>query len=615
MRFPVTKLQSLGIGLLGLGVPLAFVPSAEDAYFLPQMLALALALLCLAAAGLAGEKPAFKIGLFETLAAAYYAWRLFSWHQNNFSQGLSGRLGRDTLYFGLFVWASQNLQARQTQAKVRNFVIAGMGIACLYGVLQAYGWDPFMGHRVDMGFGARAHATFGNPDFFGSALILVLPLVLATYLNTGKQALLAWLFILALLLTQTRAAWLGFGAGSALLIFCLRAELKLKILSFLAAGLLGLVLVFSVPNPLNVQRVSLVKRVSASGLSGRMMMARVALAVAREHPFLGVGSGEAYTKAYLIAQGRLLNAPEFSGEPYRYTSDVHNDWLQVAGEAGLPGFLIFFWLWAGLLWRCLKKRGVQAVAVAAALLSFGANALFHFPLAVIPSGALCWLFLGWAAALTRGSGKNFGGTGVFYGALLLLSLGLAWATWISLQASVLLNRGMSLSLAGHLQQAEISLLRATRLAQSDPRPWMRLGLNRDSLGDNYAAVDDFSQALRRQPALPEALGNLGLAEAKLGRLAEARQYFLSSLEVNPRSVETLGNLGKIEYLRGDFGAAQEAYERGLTMNLNWSQGHFNLAALFINTKRPLLAREHLEAVLRLEPNHTEAARLLQGLRR
>jgi tetratricopeptide (TPR) repeat protein len=300
-----------------------------------------------------------------------------------------------------------------------------------------------------------------------------------------------------------------------------------------------------------------------------------------------------------------MTEPRFYSEPYRFTEECHNDWLQLAAESG-----IFAPLLPALLIGLALRRAEAPLA--ASLIALASNAIFHFPLEVPATAALFWLSLGLA-----GSGEEIE---ISVPRLPVTALGILFAISSAglytkqLYASSLLNRGMSLSLLGQPDLAE-GLLKASASARpSDHRPLLRLGLNADLRGRDAEAAEYYQSTLNLQPELPEAWANLGLSLAKLNRLEEARRATEHGLSLNPASLEALGNLGKIAWLSGQAAQAEQIYLSGLERDPNWGQGHFNLAAIYMNLKKPKLARPHLEAALKLEPQNLQAAQLLKRLK-
>ena len=96
-------------------------------------------------------------------------------------------------------------------------------------------------------------------------------------------------------------------------------------------------------------------------------------------------------------------------------------------------------------------------------------------------------------------------------------------------------------------------------------------------GQSSAAIAAYREALKRDDAYAPALTNLAAMLAEQGKLDQAIPLARRAVEVEPYS----------------------------TLN------RFNLALMYFNSNQPALAREQLEAVLRLEPNHPGARELMK----
>jgi tetratricopeptide (TPR) repeat protein len=358
-------------------------------------------------------------------------------------------------------------------------------------------------------------------------------------------------------------------------------------------------------NPLHLnslQRLTALGQKGNQDLSGRRVMAEVGLKLVVAKPILGFGPG-ALAPAFVASQGELLKDPAYATEPYRYTADLHQDFLQMAASAGLPSLLAFLGLF---LWALFRAWEARRFAVMAALVSLALDACFHFPLEVVPSAALFWTFLGWAESpLQKAEAPASRAERLLPPFLALLSL---FVFGRLIQASALLHQGMDLSLDGESAVAT-PLLEASLAIHDDERAWMRLGLDRDVLGDENGA----SNAFCRCEDIPEGLANEALAQAKLGHLEQGRELSRRSLALNPKNLEAWGNLGKIDYLSGLSPAAEADYREALTLDPSWAAGYFNLGAMEINERRPAAAKLDLQAYLRLEPGDAQATALLRRL--
>ncbi len=639
------RLKILGLGFTALLMPLVFLPSLESAYRLPQLAALALGL-CPALAGLALESaPRARFNRVDALAALWFAWRCLTRLLRGWPPGTADFLAEQLCYFCAYLFASWQLGDAGLSARTRMLLLAGLGLGAAYGLAQSLGLDPLRAWAAPSGFGSRSFSSLGNPDFWGGQLALLLPLSLMFWLMPGAAprpggerglaaawppAGLLFLLLLSLLLSQTRGAWLGFLASTALAAWWWRGRISWRRLGGLAAaGALGMALL-SFPNPLNPGRVDLARRLASSfspdqgAARGRFFMARAAFNLALEHPLAGVGGG-LFTGAYLREQGRMLAQPGNAGQPYRFTHDAHDDWLQTAAECGLPGLLLFAAAYFAALWGLARPRGPGEGRAAplraslfAGLAALGVDALFNFPLDIVPTTACFWLLVGWANGLEKGPPDAVpaprGGKAAAPAWALCLGCLLAAGLFTrSLFADAVFHQGMD-ALAFNRPGAGLGYLqKCAALRPRDARAWFELGQAQAGLGDVAQAADSYRRAVDLFPEYPEAWSGLGLALGRGNRLPQAEQACQRALALNPDSAQTWGNLGKIHYLEGEAARALSDYRNGLERDPDWAEGWANLGALYFNARRPDLALPPVRRALAIDPAQPLARELLEKM--
>jgi O-antigen ligase len=152
----------------------------------------------------------------------------------------------------ILAWA---LSAGTQRIGVILRVVSGAGaLTALYGIAQYFGWDPILpAGTYHIGEGiwtiVRPPSTFGYVSYFATWLLFVVFLSLAVPGRAAKVC--AALALLAMLLTGTRAAFLGFAAGASVwggmkLRRPFRRQALWRAAGFAAAALLaGLVLYIS----------------------------------------------------------------------------------------------------------------------------------------------------------------------------------------------------------------------------------------------------------------------------------------------------------------------------------------------------------------------------------
>ena len=208
-------------------------------------------------------------------------------------------------------------------------------------------WSPFplssysRGHYGSIGL-------LGNPNDVGT--FLVTPAVAAIVLTVTARgtrrliyAPIAALLVCGILASATRTALIALIA--ALIVFGVTHSRRAAAAVAVTVGLLVL-LVLSPATTIGRGIRDMAKAATAGNyqtlFSERLLPFLAAVDMTRDHPLLGTGPGcfKYHYMGYRIAL-RDRYPPEWTrGYPMNW-GEVHNDHLQVASEAGLPGYALF----------------------------------------------------------------------------------------------------------------------------------------------------------------------------------------------------------------------------------------------------------------------------------
>lgn len=224
---------------------------------------------------------------------------------------------------------------------------------------------------------------------------------------------------LAIVLTFSRGAWLGFPFGVAVCIAIAARRRMLGRTAIIAGALLalasGVALAF-LAEPI-YQRVVYG---DTGATAARVRLIELAADLFKAYPLIGVGPGEfdeaalqLYPPGFAPNQwaepgekvesttiGRIDYSEMRLGElfPYRRPLPVHNKYMLMLSELGLPGLLIWLWLYAEIIraaWRCSKLPdtvlsvfGLAELGAAAAQMAYMMVEHFHDdkPLALVLFG-------------------------------------------------------------------------------------------------------------------------------------------------------------------------------------------------------------------------------------
>ncbi len=175
-------------------------------------------------------------------------------------------------------------------------------------------------------------------------LLAVLPHLLRRDRARPRWELPAWILMLvALVLTYTRGAWLGFLAGLAGLLPLVRRR---RVLAIVGGSLLVLFLALVAASAIfSGQSWDPRKLADPATVRERLYMWRAGIAMLERNPVSGIGVGQVK---------RLFPRYALPQAAKRSTSHLHNSPMQVLVERGVLGLGCWLWLWVAFFARGLR---------------------------------------------------------------------------------------------------------------------------------------------------------------------------------------------------------------------------------------------------------------------
>lgn len=260
------------------------------------------------------------------------------------------------------------------------------------GVLQKLQLAKFYGVSLP----ERISGTWANPDFFASYILLVIFLgIFLLLIEKDKNWKILLISILALncltlILSGTRAAWIGLAFGVSFLFFvwffsALTIELKIRKLIifgvFFFCAFLFLFVLFqdalSLDKNLFFQRALSVFNVDTLFHSARFPIWQIAVDGWKEKPIFGWGP-ESFT--YVFDKYFKTEHLEFIGENFHYDKP-HNKILEITAASGIIGllsYLAIFFVIFYMLWKSRKTKPIIALVFSAFFISYFIANLFSF---------------------------------------------------------------------------------------------------------------------------------------------------------------------------------------------------------------------------------------------
>jgi putative inorganic carbon (HCO3(-)) transporter len=224
----------------------------------------------------------------------------------------------------------QLIRTRPQMAALLRVLVLSSTAAGFYGVILLLKGD------VD-----RVSGPIGEANDFAYVLASVLPF--AVYLTLRDRRWRTWwlicsgVLILALLGTLSRGAFVGLSAVVLWAVATRRTRVGGVVAGvFVVAGVL--LLAFTLWRPLIDERLAAKSKVATANVESRKQYWRAAASMAADKPLLGVGPG----RFGIEARNYVRNDPLNLEDPV-----VHNAYLEVLAEGGVPTLLAFLWFIGG----------------------------------------------------------------------------------------------------------------------------------------------------------------------------------------------------------------------------------------------------------------------------
>lgn len=509
------------------------------------------------------------------------------------------------VFFLLFV-AGQQVTTGSVVVILRAATVGLLSIG-LYAVAEWVDAAP-----VDLNLNTdRFGGPFGSAAYLGAACVLLIPVVVGAALDDSESGpwrlvavLAAMLGMVAIIGSQTRAAWIGLAVAVAVALPALWSRLGVRRWVPVAVAVVGIVVLIISPAG---GRARAVFDGDDPATRGRVDEWRIAVSLVVSRPITGAGF-----------EGHRIVFPEEVDAEYeqRYGRQVtpdraHNGALDVGVTAGLPGMLLYLTglaLLARSGWVVIRSGRPWLVGIAAGVIGYIVQQQFLFPLAEVDP--TFWVLAGVLVAANA------------EGRLLRMSIPRAVPAVASLLAVVFLvvgvldvmaDRSVRTALSSDvLVEAEAATSRATSLRPDSIRYWVVFGAVVAGTGGDeelLIAIERIDRALRISPEDPILRSRKAEYLLERARLSGADSDVGAALSAwsdlvayDPNNAQYQLQLGVAAVVARDAETAESAWLQAEWLSPSSTAATVNLATLYLAGGQLDAARDAVERGFLIEPN-------------
>ena len=412
-RIKLNRIITICIYATVIIVPFVYLPFifVYDFFYWPKYMALVFIstfLLIQVLLNLDRMHTLFKFDWINTLLLTYFVLITISlFFSLDPITSIQGRINRYDGYTTQVIYMLLFLFARNISVIDKRFiklVAISTTILSIYGIIQYLGFEPFMRDLTRL-YWKAAFSTFGNQNFFGSFLVLQLPFslyIISVY--RMKWGYLSYsISLLALMMTSTRSAWIGFAISFVFMfILLLRKNNHYKWIVLVTLFILfgfnfmtdshmisRFLSIFKDANVLLTTSYQSNPEVIDRLGSVRMFIWVRTLELIKMRPWFGFGIENldiAFGQYYYEDTIKLLGR-------YALSDKAHNDYLHIAVSSGVPSLIAY----CGFLLRSAYesfKTLDQEINVLLFASILGYLACLFFNISVVSVAYILWIYLG-----------------------------------------------------------------------------------------------------------------------------------------------------------------------------------------------------------------------------
>ncbi len=469
------------------------------------------------------------------------------------------------LFSGAAFFTAYRTFPKKYKKNLLTTIIIFGGLMSVYGILQKYGgvWIIRV-PQMDRVFG-----TFGNPNFFASFIIGLIPVSIAFFLM--KKSL--WKFIAivamfwALYYTGTRGAWLGL-LGTGIFWWFLWGRKMLPKWATLLLFIIVAVFIFATRNILIRQL-------------DRMLIWRDTLLMTVQNPLFGIGLGEFHGEFSKYASEQMLNVFPRGSFIVNY---AHNEFLEVFSETGILGIGIYLWFLVVFYYTAIyktKKNIIKTGAICGAtaiLLHSGVSVNMRFAVSSIWAFFLMGLALGWVRKdVIKKNTLNYKKIIAGIGFIFILFL---------------LGQSVIEPLVSHRR-----LKKAVDFFDKE----------------RVYNKDEVKEIIKNDPDNASAYYKLAWLQAKDKEFEKAIKNFRKTIMLDETKVGAFNNLGNIYFIIGRRDLAEKYYKEALKRKPTLTDARFNLGYIYYRSGRIKEAGRQFNKVLEMEPDNYKAKIMLRKM--
>ena len=472
-----------------------------------------------------------------------------------------------------------------------KFVIIAAAIALSIGAVQYY-THVFNAVRPTLPDGRTVeYMVFGlmfHKNEYSTALALMLPFVgygiyaLRNYWRIAGIITVVLLLIM-IVLVQTRAVWVGLAVSflfTSILVILYSRTLKFPLLvrnillGGLLAGGLAVAIIFSLEKPKDDRslfgRIRSITDTRSQHNIHRLNIWKSTINLIKDHPITGVGAGNWRLHAAYYFDGKFDQVPQLNWDK------PHNDFLWVAAEKGLIGFLLYLAVFGFAFYyqitviRRSEKTGDKILSLLffAGLICYLAISFFGFPYERINhQNYLALIFAGSTVmyhSIRPSKEFKINSLHVLAPVILISAFGCIFG-YRTTKQEINLNKALA---AMHKEDWR-TYLHFSRLAVNpfkslDPLsnpPEYYEGMALAKLNRHQEAVLAYEKAIKQFPNNMWIINWMGQSYYHVGRYEEAIECLEKVIRIIPQHTEAYINLSATYYQMGEYQKSYDALQR------------------------------------------------------